>query len=133
MLGRLRRSVGQQFAATVLTFALVLQSVALAVAAGRPSDNAATDPNQAGFELCRHNSPASDDGDAAVPGGAPERFDAHCIFCLAGAPLALEAPISSAEFHVLILTILPWTLTAWRLPARTVDAGAWPRGPPPAA
>jgi hypothetical protein len=36
MLGRLRRSVGQQFAATVLTFALVLQSVALAVAAGLP-------------------------------------------------------------------------------------------------
>jgi hypothetical protein len=130
MLGRLRGSVSRQFAATILIFALVLQSVALAVAAGRLSDNAATDPNRAGFEVCRHNGPASDDGDAAVPGSAPERFGAHCIVCLAGAPHALEAPISSAEFLVLILTIVPWTFTAWRLPVRTVDAGAWPRGPP---
>jgi hypothetical protein len=130
MLGRLRRSVGRQFAATILIFALVLQSVALAVAAGRLSDNAATDPNRAGFEVCRHNGPASGDGDTAVPGSAPERFGAHCIVCLAGAPHALEAPISSAEFRVLILTIVPWTFTAWRLPVRTVDAGAWPRGPP---
>jgi hypothetical protein len=129
MLGRLGRSMGRQFAATILIFALVLQSVALAVAAGRLSDNAATDPNRAGFEVCRHNSPASDDGDAAVP-GAPERFGAHCVVCLAGAAHALEASISSAEFHVLILTIVPWTFAAWRLPVRTVDAGAWPRGPP---
>jgi hypothetical protein len=133
MLGRLRRSVGRQFAATILIFALVLQSVALAVAAGRLSDNAATDPNRAGFELCRHNSPASDDDDAAVPGSAPERFGAHCIICLAGAPHALEAPILSAEFYVFTLTIVPWSFMAWRLPARTVDAVAWPRGPPPAA
>jgi hypothetical protein len=133
MLGRLRRSVGRQFAATILIFALVLQSVAVAVAAGRLSDTATADPNRVGFEICRHSGPASDDGDADVPGNAPERFGAHCIVCLAEAPYALEAQTSSAEFHVLILTIVPWTFTAWRLPARTVDAGAWPRGPPPAA
>jgi uncharacterized protein YdeI (BOF family) len=67
MLGRLRRSMGRQFAATILIFALVLQCVALAAAAGGLSDNAATDPNRAGFEVCRHNGPASDDGNAAVP------------------------------------------------------------------
>jgi hypothetical protein len=52
MLGHLWRSLGRQFAATILIFALVLQSVALAAAAGRLSDNAATDPNRAGFEVC---------------------------------------------------------------------------------
>jgi Protein of unknown function (DUF2946) len=133
MLGRLRRSGGRQFAATILCFALMLHSVALAVVAGQLAGKAATDSNQAGFELCRHNGPASDSGDAVTPGRAPERFGAHCIFCLAGSPQALEAPISSAEFHVLILTIVPWTFTAWRFPARTVDVGAGPRGPPPAA
>ena len=134
MLGRLRRSGGRQFAATIVSLALMLQSVALAVAAGRLADIAATDSNQAGFELCRHNGPAGNSGDAVTPGRAPERFGAHCVFfCLAGAPYALETPTSSAELHVLILPIVPWTFTAWRLPSRTVDASVWPRGPPPAA
>jgi hypothetical protein len=133
MLGRLRRSGGRQFAATILSLALMLQSVALAVAAGRLADKAAIDPNPAGFELCRHNGPAGGSDDAVTPGRAPERFGAHCVFfCLAGAPYALETPTSSAKLHFLVLTIVPWTFTAWRLPSRTVDATIWPRGPPPA-
>jgi Protein of unknown function (DUF2946) len=133
MLGRLRRSGGRRFAAAVLVFALMLQSVALAVATGRLANNVAADPNWATFELCRHNGPSSDGGDAAAPGSAPERFGAHCVFCLAGAPYALEAPLASAEFHVLILTIVPWAFTAWRLPALPLNTSARPRGPPPLA
>lgn len=134
MLGRLRRSGGRQFAAAIVSFALMLHSVALAVVAGQLAGKATTDSNQAGFELCRHNGPASDSGDEVTPGRAPERFGAHCVFfCLVGASYALEAPTSSSEFHVLIQTIVSWTFPAWRPLSRTVDASVWPRGPPPAA
>jgi hypothetical protein len=134
MLGRLRRSEGRQFAAAILIFALMFQGIALAVATGRPVANAAGDANWAGFEICRRSSPSNPGGDAAAPHGAPEqRSDAHCIFCLAGATHVFGAPAPSAEFHgVIALTIMPWTFTAWRLPAHTVDASARPRGPPPA-
>jgi DUF2946 family protein len=131
MLGRLRRSGGRQFAAALLIFALMMQSVALA--AGRLAVDAAPDSIGAGFEICRHSGAVDDSGNAATPGGAPERSDAHCIFCLAGANHALDAPLPSAAFHVVVLTIVPWTFTALRLPALTVDASTRPRGPPPAA
>jgi hypothetical protein len=133
MLGRLRRSGGRQFAAAFLIFALMMQSMALAVAAGRLAVGAATDSSWAGFGICRHGVAADDSGDAATPGGAPERSDNHCIFCLAGAGHAVEALLPSAAFHIVVLTSEPWTFTAWRLPAFTVDASARPRGPPPSA
>ena len=123
--------VGRQFAAIVVTFALLLQGVASAAATGRLAD-AATDPGWAAFELCHHNSSA-DEGNASAPAGVPENSDGHCIFCLAGASHALQAPLPSAPFHIIIIAIVPWTFTAWRLPALTVDASARPRGPPPTA
>jgi hypothetical protein len=122
--------VGRQLAATVVIFALILQSVALAAATG-PTANTATDAGQAAFELCRHNSSADDNSFA--PGGAPESSDTHCIFCLAAASYALQAPLPTAEFHIILIAIVPWTFTSWRLPALTVDASARPRGPPPIA
>jgi Protein of unknown function (DUF2946) len=120
--------VGRQFAAIVLTFALLLQGVAT----GRLAANAATDADWAAFELCHHNSSA-DDGNASAPAGVPENSDAHCIFCLAGASHALQAPLPSVAFHIIIIAIVPWTFTVWRLPALTVYATARPRGPPPTA
>jgi hypothetical protein len=128
MLGRLRRSGGRQFAALVLIIALMLQSVALAIATGRLVNNFASDPWSA-FENC-HSGPASDSADPAAPGGEGERFGVHCILCLAGTAPALQAPLSHTAFQVLVLTIVPWTITAWRLAARTVDANVRPRGPP---
>jgi hypothetical protein len=128
-LGRLRRSGNRQFVAAFLIFALMLQSMALAVAAGRLTAAGAIDPNWAGFEICHHDG-AGDDGNAAVPGGAPVPSGAHCLFCLTGAAHALEAPLPSPEFHLIIITVVPWTLPVWRLPVVTVDASARPRGPP---
>jgi Protein of unknown function (DUF2946) len=123
---------GRQLAAVVLTFALLLQGVASAAAIGSLAANAATDAGWAAFELCHHNSSA-DEGNASAPAGVPENSDGHCIFCLAGASYALQAPLPSAPFHIIIIAIVPWTFTAWRLPALTVDASARPRGPPPTA
>jgi hypothetical protein len=135
MLVRLRRSGSgwRQLVASVLIFAVMLQGMAFAVAAGRVASNAASDTDWAGFELCRHNGFADDGGNAALPGGAPERSSPHCVFCLSGASYLLGAPPHAPEFHTVVLTIAPWTVTAWRLPAITVDASARPRGPPPAA
>jgi hypothetical protein len=92
MVGRLHglTRVGQKFAAIALTFALLLQGVTSA-AVGSLAANAATDAGWAAFELCHHNSSA-DDGNASAPAGVPENSDAHCIFCLAGASYALQAP-----------------------------------------
>jgi Protein of unknown function (DUF2946) len=134
MVGRLHglTRVGRKFAAIVLTFALLLQGVASAAAIGSLAANAATDAGWAAFELCHHNSSA-DDGNASAPAGVPENSDAHCIFCLAGASHALQAPLPSVAFHIIIIAIVPWTFTVWRLPALTVDATARPRGPPPTA
>jgi hypothetical protein len=123
--------VGRQLAAAVLIFALMLQSVAAAT--GRLAANAATDAGWAAFELCHHNGSADDGGDASAPAGAPENSDAHCIFCLAGASYALQAPLPTVAFRIIIIAIVPWTFTVWRLPAITVDATARPRGPPPTA
>jgi Protein of unknown function (DUF2946) len=120
--------VGRQLAAIVLTFALLLQGVAT----GRPAASAATDANSATFELCHHNSSA-DEGNASAPAGVPENSDAHCIFCLAGASYALQAPVPSVAFHIIIIAIVPWTFTVWRLPALTVDGSARARGPPTTA
>jgi hypothetical protein len=136
MLGRLRRSASRQFSAVVLIFALMLQGMAVAAAAGRVV--AGTDPSSPGFEICLHNGPAepggnADAGGAATPENTPEHAGAHCIFCLAGTGYALETLLPSADFHVIINVIAPWRFTAWRLPALTVDASARPRGPPPAA
>ena len=139
MLGRLRRSVSRQFTAAALVVALMLQGMAVAAASGHVAAKAAgADPNWPGFEICQHSCPTEDGGntdagDAAPPGSAPVPSGAHCIFCLAGATYALEAALADVEFHVIILTITPWTFPVWRLPAATVDASARPRGPPPAA
>ena len=135
MLVRLRRSGSgwRRLVASVLIFAVMLQGMAFAVAAGRVAAKAASDTDLAGFELCRHNGVADDGGNAALPGGAPERASQHCVFCLIGASYLLGAPQHAPEFHTIVLTIPPWTFTAWRLPAIMVDASARPRGPPPAA
>jgi hypothetical protein len=124
--------VGRQFAAIVLTFALLLQGVASAAAPGRLAASAAADAGWAAFELCHHNSSA-DEGNASAPAGVPENSDAHCIFCLAGASYALQAPLPSLAFHIIAVTIAPWVFTVWLLPAPRVDASARPRGPPPTA
>jgi hypothetical protein len=139
MLGQLRRSVSRQFTAVALIVALMLQGMAVAAASGHVAAKAAgADPNWPGFEICQHSGPTedasnTDPGDAAPPGSAPVPSGAHCIFCLAGATHALEAPLLGVEFHVIILTIVPWTFPVWRLPVATVDASARPRGPPPVA
>jgi hypothetical protein len=138
MLGRLRRSVSRQFTAVALAVALMLQSMAVAVASGHMVAKAAdSDPNWPGFEICLHNGPAQAGGNAdagnATPGGAPEGSGSHCIFCLAGPGHALDALLPGADFHVIVNVIAPWRFTEWRLPAVTVDASARPRGPPPAA
>jgi hypothetical protein len=135
MVGRLHglTRLGRQFAAVVLTFALLLQGMALATATGRLAPNAATDAGWVAFELCHHNGSADEGGNASAPGGAPENSDTHCIFCLAGASSALQAVLPSAAFHIIIIASVPRTFTAWRLPILTVDAAVRPRGPPPTA
>jgi hypothetical protein len=133
MLGPLQRSGSGRFAATILILALILQGMALAVAAGRLAYGVAGGTDATGFEICRHPGSASTGGDAPAPGGAPEqRSGAHCVLCLAGGTYALGAPPSNPAFHVVAFTIIPWTFTVWPLPAHTVDSSARPRGPPPA-
>jgi hypothetical protein len=125
MLWQLRRSGWRPVAVAILMFAIMLQS--MAIAAYRLG--AINEANGADFEICQHDS-----GDAGAPGGVPDRStDAHCIFCLAGAMYALETPIPGAESHVILLAIVRWPFTAWRLPPISVDASARPRGPPSAA
>jgi hypothetical protein len=139
MLGQLRRSVSRQFTAVVLIVALMLQGMAVAAASGHVAAKpAGADPNWPGFEICQHSGPTegggnTDAGDAAPPGRAPVPSGAHCIFCLAGAAYALEAPLPSAEFHVVTCTVVPWTLPEWRVPALAVNANARSRGPPSVA
>ena len=140
MLGRLRRSVSRQFTAVALVVALMLQGMAVTAAfahvAAKAADGAS---NSLGFEICHHSGGLTEDsgltdaGEAAIPGSAPEGSGAHCVFCLAGTAYALDAPLPSADFYVIIRSIVPWPFTAWRLPARTVYASARPRGPPPVA
>jgi hypothetical protein len=79
MVGRLHvlTHLGRQFAAVVLTIALLLQAVALAAATGRLAAKAATDAGWAAFEFCHHNGSADDGGNASAPAGAPENSDAH--------------------------------------------------------
>jgi hypothetical protein len=132
MLQRLRRSVSRQFTAVALVVALMLQGMAVTAASGHVAAKAGdAEPNWPGFEICHHSGLAEDGG--ATPGSTPEGSGAHCIFCLAGAAYALDAPLASADFHVIIRATAPWPFTAWCLPAITVDASARPRGPPPTA
>jgi hypothetical protein len=133
MVGRLHglARVGRQFAAIALTFALLLQGVALAAATGHLVANAAIDTGSAAFELCQHGGSADDN--SLAPGGAPESSDTHCIFCLAGVSYAVEAPLPSVAFRIITITIAPRIFAVWLLPALTVAASARPRGPPSAA
>ena len=137
MLGHLRRSVSRQ--AVALVAALILHGMAVASATSRLVANAAgMGPNWTGCEICLHGDPAQADGNvdagnAATPGGAPERADVHCIFCLAGSGHASEALLPGTDFHIIERVSAPWPFTEWRLPALTVDATARPRGPPLAA
>jgi hypothetical protein len=129
MLGHLRRSGGRQFYAVLLIFALMMQGLAFAFAAATSHHvtDAASDAGLPGFEICYHGSPSDDSGDPAVP----ESSGVHCIFCLAAADHALEAPLPSTEFYVILLTTtVRWSFTAWRLPALIIDASKPPRGPP---
>jgi hypothetical protein len=134
MVGRLHGlgRAGRQLAAAVVIFALMLQSVVSAATTG-PTANTAIDPGWIAFELCHNNGSGDDGGNVATPAGAPENSDAHCIFCLAGASYALQPPLPSAAFHFITIAIVPWTFTAWRLPALTINASARPRGPPSTA
>jgi hypothetical protein len=132
MLARLRGSGGgwRLLATAVLIFALMLQGMALAVA--RLAFNAAGD-NVAGFELCRHAGVAEDGRNAAVPPGAPEDSNSHCIFCVAGTSYGLDVPLPAPRVHSIEFTIASWTFTALRLPTIRCDDSARPRGPPAAA
>jgi hypothetical protein len=106
--------------------ALVVQSIAFALAGARLAADAVGTADLAGFELCRH------DGGA---GGGPETpaADSHCIFCLAGVAYVLGTPAAPPAFHTIAIAVVSWPFVVWRLPAATVDASARPRGPPPAA
>jgi hypothetical protein len=133
MFGQLRRSRGgcQQLGAAFLIFALLLQGIAFSVAAGRLAASTASYADLAGFELCRHN--AEDGANPVAPDGTPQGSAPHCISCLAGASYALDVPVHAPRVHTIVHTIAPWTFTALRLSALTVDAAARPRGPPAAA
>jgi hypothetical protein len=124
--------VGRPLAAAVVIFAHILQSVALA-ATTDPTANTATDPGWIAFEVCHHKRLCRRWRNASAPADAPENSDAHCIFCVAGASYALQAPLQSAAFHIITMTIAPWIFTVWLLPALTVDTSARPRGPPSTA
>jgi hypothetical protein len=115
------RNRWQRLTACGLILALVLQGIAFTLAgtaAANPTDAAA------GFSLCRH--------DGGMGGGnAPTSpaADSHCIFCLTGATY-LDAPTVASGCHTIAFGVLSWSLSAWQLPATTVNAGARPRGPP---
>jgi hypothetical protein len=52
----------------------------------------------------------------------PERSDTHCVFCLAGVSYAVETPLPSVAFHIIIIAAA--LIFMWLLPALTVDASA---------
>lgn len=131
-MGLLLRSagVGRQVAAIALIFALVFQSLALSLAAGRLAAASMGDIDWAGFEICRHVP-----GGSGTPGGAPTQpaNDQHCVFCIVGASHAVGAPITLPTFHVIEFAVVAWPFVARRLPILTVNASARSRGPPSAA
>jgi hypothetical protein len=57
----------------------------------------------------------------------PERFDTHSVFCLAGVCYAVETPLPSVAFHIIIIAAP--LIFMWLLPALTVDASARLHGP----
>jgi hypothetical protein len=128
MLGRTTKSIGRwrQLTASLLVCALIFQGLMLAFAGAQAAAGASSEIDGAGFELCRH-------GGSSPSDPASDRSDGHCVLCLAGAMFVLHAPPASAEFHRVAHAVAPWQFACWRLPARTVDATALPRGPPSAA
>jgi hypothetical protein len=118
----------RQLTACVLVCALVIQGMAFALMGGAGAAGATAGADVAGFELCRHDAAPSPDGGPAGPVA-----DAHCAFCLAGAAFVAVDPAPAPEFQFVSIAIAPWPFAVWRLPTRTVDASARPRGPPPVA
>lgn len=118
----------RRLTASLLVFALVLQSLGLAVAGTRLSpERASTD--WAGFEICHH-----DAGTPEQPSPDQPAVDIHCIFCVAGPAFVLEPPPALVTlFQPIEIALAPWPLVAWRLAPATVDASARPRGPPAVA
>ncbi len=121
-------SIWRQLTACLLVCALVIQGMAFALMGGASAAGTTAGADVAGFALCRHDGAPTPDG-----GPAGLLTDAHCAFCLAGAAFVAADGAPAPEFHVVSITITPWPFAVWRLPTRTVDASARPRGPPPVA
>ncbi len=133
--GMLRLATGpgrgwRRVTAGALIYALVLQGMAFALIGARMAAAAVTEGALAAYELC--HDVAADPGSPAQVPNAPAG-DTHCVFCLVGANLVLDAPATSAEFRAVAVPMAPWPFVVWRLPADTVWASARPRGPPPQA
>jgi len=116
----------RRLTAAVLVCALVLQGVAFALTSARLIATT-VNTDWAGVEICHH-----DGGASRLPGSVPDTpLDcARCIFCLAGAVYVFHGPTPRLDARTLAVAIVSWPRLAWRLPARRVDAAAWPRGPP---
>jgi hypothetical protein len=115
--------------AGVLTYALVLQGLAFALAPAEPARDA-EDLSWASAELCIHSTNGT-----SVPGKPGERSaaDAHCLFCIPGAVYVDSTPPAAPQLLGSVLAEKVATLTAPRLLALLVHQSAWPRGPPAAA
>jgi hypothetical protein len=127
--GTIPRRSSRALIAVVVAYAVAVQSLLIALG-GFALAAPVTDTSPA-FELCLH------DGGAAptLPAGAPAHAPCtHCIFCFAGATLAVigSPPALVHRTHFEFVEI-SWARSQHRPPRVADHSIASPRGPPPRA
>ena len=113
----------------VVAYAVAVQS--LLIALGGFALAAPANDTSPAFELCLHDGSTA----PALPAGAPTHAPCtHCVFCFAGASLAVigSPPLLVHRAHFEILEI-SWTRDKHDPPRVADHSIASPRGPPPRA
>jgi hypothetical protein len=123
VLSKRSKRVWRHITACTLIFTLILQGMAVALAAASRFDVAGS---VIGVEVCHHDGRTSD-----VPSQTPDQSDdICCIVCLAGTSYIPATLAFALVFYPIVFAAIRWPVRVSQLPSRTVDANTRPRGPP---